>query len=242
MTQISENTFLTALERAIKRLTDLIAVATEFHGGAVTTEYLINAEIAREFIKRGCDVRVECLNRTLVNAVIKTNGVKPKDDLGAKRTDVAIFTAGFVPLAMVEMKIGVRKLTRVVKDLDKIVWTIKMMRAMYATKMLAASVFQVYVAPTTRRLEVKHFRAEVKKIETRLDADLKVYSQAHSEFTFKLCPLQAENKGIVSPELEVDGDGNTQIIGRPGHAVRYYAILMRCTRTIPSKSSIAQLR
>jgi hypothetical protein len=69
MRAIDENAFLEALTRCVARTTNLIAKATDSHGGPVMTEYLLTADIAREFIEPGYPVTVECPNRTFVNAM-----------------------------------------------------------------------------------------------------------------------------------------------------------------------------
>lgn len=56
MREIDENQFLEVLRSGVARTTDLIAKATDYHGGPVMTEYLVTADIARECIEKGWPV------------------------------------------------------------------------------------------------------------------------------------------------------------------------------------------
>lgn len=69
---MQEDEVLEALAKGVRRTSDLIRQAAEYHGGAVRTEYLLTADIAREFIERHFQVKVECLNRSLVNALTRS--------------------------------------------------------------------------------------------------------------------------------------------------------------------------
>jgi hypothetical protein len=227
---ISEQTFLEGLKAGVKNTADLMFRATEFHGGAVQTEYLLTADIAREFIERGIEVKVECLNRNLVNAATAPAGTfaKRRKKLGSKRTDVAL-VQDFVPLAMIEVKIGIRKLTGIKEDLKKIASSMRLMQVKFAKNVIGASVFQVHLDTTRYRYEEKHFREAIRKLESDLNSTLKTYGRYRPGFAFSMHSLQAPNEGFAEPEEDQDGDGEL-IIGRPRHVTRYYAILMRCTR------------
>ena len=230
---ISEKTFLEGLTYGVQRTTKLIYGATEFHGDAVRTEYMLTADIAREFMERHLEVKVECLNRHLLNAItaLKNTAKKRKKILGNKRTDVALVRS-ILPVGMVELKIGVRKLTGVKKDLTKIAKTMSLLKPQYAAKVIGAAVFQIHLATTRSRHKKQHFVSAMKKIENRLEADLRIYRRSQPDFTFTLHPLNAANEGFVEAEIERDEDGSL-MVGRPGHVTRYYSILVRSTRPVP---------
>ncbi|RWE85333.1 MAG: hypothetical protein EOS63_01450 [Mesorhizobium sp.] len=139
---MQEDEVLEALAKGVRRTSDLIRQATEYHGGAVRTEYLLTADIAREFIERHFQVRVECLNRSLVNALTRSKGTAPSKLLRSKRIDVAVVESDLIPLAIVEVKIGVSKLTRLKGDLEKISTTLALMQPKFASRAVGALVFQ----------------------------------------------------------------------------------------------------
>ncbi len=90
MNQISESDFLEVLQDGTKRTTDFMAHLTEYHGGPIKTEYILTADIARAFLVKGHEVRVEKINRHLVNGLTKRKGWKPRRKFGAQRSDVAV--------------------------------------------------------------------------------------------------------------------------------------------------------
>jgi hypothetical protein len=239
---ISEETFLMGLKAGVENTRNLMNRATEFHGSAVQTEYLLTSDIAREFIERGLDVRVECLNRELVNGITARKGTSKarRKKLGTKRTDVALVSA-YLPLAMVEVKIGIRKLTGVSKDLNKIITSMRLMDAKYGAMVIGASVFQVHLATTNYRHAKEHFVSAIRKVERRFQKDLKTYARTRPDFRFIMHPLQAPHEGIVEQEIERDVNG-ALMLGRPGHATLYYTILVRSKRPLPPTPLEEQVR
>ena len=151
ISEIPEEQFLDALRRGVERTTNLIARVTDYHGGAVQTEYMITADLAREFMERDFEVWVECLNRVLVNGMTALKEARPRRTLRSKRTDVAIVQNGIIPLAMIEVKIGAKGLNRLKVDLDKISATIGMMKAKFAAKVIGAAVFQIHIPGSRNR-------------------------------------------------------------------------------------------
>jgi hypothetical protein len=147
-----------------------------------------------------------------------------------------------VPLAMIEVKIGVRTLSGVRKDLDKIITTMGMMKARYASNLVGVSVFQIHISGSKKLYEVEHFVEPLKRILTKLQADLNTYGQNHSDVKLSMHALQQDREGLVARETEMDGDGVTPIAGRDGHATCYFAILVRSTRPVPPHGTIAQLK
>jgi hypothetical protein len=175
MKDIDEKAFLEALKNGVARTTNLIAKATDYHGGPVMTEYLLTADIAREFIERDYPVAVECHNRMFVNAMTGLKAAQPRKLLRSKRTDVAIVEAGLIPLALIEVKIRVKKLRAVKGDLDKITTTMSLLKANVADKVIGAVVFQVHIPGTMNRIYAADFKSAAEKIEMRLHDELSCY-------------------------------------------------------------------
>ena len=231
MRDIDENKFLEALRSGVARTTNLIAKATDYHGGPVMTEYLLTADIAREFIERDYPVTVECPNRMFVNAMTGLKAAQPRKVFRSKRTDVAIIGDGLIPLALIEVKIRVRKLHAIKGDLDKITTTISLMKARFAAKVIGAVVFQVHIPGTRSRTYAREFRAAAEKVEAALKAELEVYAASRRDFSFVIHPLQSDDGGIV--EREIEDDGEEKAWGAHGHATRYHVIIIRSTRPVP---------
>jgi phage-related tail protein len=194
------------------------------------TEYMLTADIAREFMERSYPVKVEAKNRDLVNAMTARKGTNAALTLRSKRTDIAIADYNGL-LALVELKIGVKKLRGIKLDLDKITTTINLLKARHAAKAIGAVVFQVHIPGTRSRSLRHHFQQVVDKVENALESELIKYAETRPGFTFKIHPLQDPTEGIVERELEIDGE--EMAWGQEGHATRYHAILIRSTRPVP---------
>jgi hypothetical protein len=231
MRDIDENAFLEALKNGVARTTNLIAKATDYHGGPVMTEYLLTADIAREFIEQDYPVTVECHNRMFVTAITRLKAAQPRKRLRSKRTDVAVIDAGLIPLALIEVKIRVKKLRAIKGDLDKITTTMSLLKANCAAKVIGAVVFQVHIAGTKNRTYAAEFKAAVEKVEKRLHAELALYAPSRPDFRFTMHPLQSDDGGIV--EREIEGFGDEAAWGAHGHATRYHVIIIRSTRPVP---------
>ncbi len=241
MRDIDKNAFLEALKHGVARTTNLIAKATEYHGGPVMTEYLLTADIAREFIEQDYPVTVECHNRMFVNAMTGLKAAQPRKLLRSKRTDVAIVEAGLIPLALIEVKIRVKKLRAVKGDLDKITTTMSLLKANVADKVIGAVVFQVHIPGTMNRIYAADFKSAAEKIEMRLHDELASYARSRPDFRFTMRPLQSDDGGIV--EREIEGFGEEAAWGADGHATRYHVIIIRSTRPAPpSTGSFEDLR
>jgi hypothetical protein len=231
MRDIDENAFLEALKDGVARTTNLIAKATDYHGGPVMTEYLLTADIAREFIERDYPVAVECHNRMFVNAITGLKAAQPRKLLRSKRTDVAVIEDGLIPLALIEVKIRVKKLRAIKGDLDKITTTMSLLKANFAATVIGAVVFQVHIAGTKNRTHAAEFKAAAEKVEKRLQAELASYAPSRPDFRFTMHPLQSDDGGIV--EREIEGFGDEAAWGAHGHATRYHVIIIRSTRPVP---------
>jgi hypothetical protein len=241
MSDINENAFLEALKHGVARTTNLIAKATDYHGGPVMTEYLLTADIAREFIERDYPVTVECHNRMFVNAMTGLKAAQPRKLLRSKRTDVAILEDRLIPLALIEVKIRVKKLNAIKGDLDKITTTMSLLKANFAAKVIGAIVFQVHIPGARNRTYAAEFKSAVVKLEKRLQAELDSYAPSRLDFRFTMHPLQSDDGGIV--EREIEGHGEEAAWGTDGHATRYHVIIIRSARPVPpSTGSFEDLR
>lgn len=226
MNQISESEFLEILQDGIKRTTDFMAQLTEYHGGPIKTEYILTADIAKAFLAKRHEVRVEKINRHLVNGLTKRKGWKPRRKLGAQRSDVAVTHAGLVPLALVEVKIGVGKsISKIRKDLEKMANVIEFLNPKYAARVRAASVFQVHVAGRATDTTVERLKHKIEKIEKAISKELKEFQRDWPDFAFSLEPLMNELEGFVPTAIEFEDDGS-KVLGENGHATRYYAVIV----------------
>lgn len=240
MASISETDFVDALKFGVQRTRNLIGRLTDYHGGAVKTEYLITADIAREFIERGYETRVECLNRHMVNAMTELNGAARKN-LHSKRTDIAIIQDGIIPLAIIEVKIRANKFSRVQQDLNKITSTMSMMQAKFASKVIGASVFEMHIPGSRKRFSVEQLKEAALKIESTFETQLQNYALEKPDFAFSMKPLQPPESGIIGREIE--SVGGQLAWSQDGHATRYHVILIRSTRPIPAPpKNITELR
>lgn len=238
--EMQEDELLDALANGVRRTSDLISQATEYHGGAVRTEYLLTTDIAREFIEGGFEVRVECLNRSLVNALTRTNGTTPSKLLRSKRTDVAVVESSVIPLAIVEVKIGVSKITRLKGDLEKVATTLALMKPEFASRAIGALVFQMHTT-SKKWYQAEQFRAAAEAKERRLREELRIFGEGRADAFFTMHSLQRPGQGITG--RAVDGIGDEAEWGAFGHATRYHAILIRDTRPVLAPpSTIEELR
>jgi hypothetical protein len=178
------------------------------------------------------DVKVDYLNRRLVNAMTMRKLPRPEKHLtrkrlGSMRTDIVV-ADDFHASAMIEVKIRVSTLAGLRKDLNKIIKTLSLMNAASAQKVIAASVFQVHIPGSRHRYYAKHFKAAAEKVENGIRRDLAKFAKSHRYFRLEMHPLQPHDAGIVERDLEPLGDGFAW--GADGPATRYHAILVRSTR------------
>lgn len=236
--QISELEFVNILETGTRSTTEFMARLTDYHGTAVETEYILTADIARAFLDKGHDVRVEYLNRLLVNKLVQRSSWTPKRVLGAQRTDVVVTFSDIIPRAIVEVKIGVGgSLAPIEDDLQKIAATIDGMKVNYAAQVRAASVFQVHVLGRRNEIDTVRLKKRIQDIDQSLTVNLAAFAPTWPDFTFALVPLQGQSEGFVATSIEHDESGGAEL-GATGHATRYYAIIIKSIRTIPSGASL----
>ncbi len=223
--RISEMDLIKLLKRGVERTKNLIAHATDYHGGPATTEYLLTADIAREFIEAHFETEVEFLNRRLVNPLTECRTASKLEPLKGERTDVVLLYTPLVPVALIEVKIRVATLNGIRDDLDKITNTFKRLNLSYALKVIGAIVFQMHVGvtkKTQKRTTTQQIRAEIERREARLKSELSEYVQHNDAYQFRLEPLQEADEGITPSDEE-----------NVGQATRYYAILIRDKRAAP---------
>lgn len=220
--KISEETLIEHLKKGVRRTTDLVATVTDYHGGPTTTEYLVTSDIAREFIEANYETQVEFLNRRVVNGITALVPRPNKIKLGSKRTDVALIHTPLIPLALIEVKIGVVSLNGIKVDLDKITDTFACLNATHASKVLGAVVFQMSVAATKKRITTSDLKTAIKEKQRAIKIQLLAYLKTKPGFTFRLVALQGPNDGISASDK-----------GNDGHATRFYAVLIRDKRPPP---------
>lgn len=240
MNSIDENLFVECLRAGVERTKGLLARLTEYHGGPVQTEYLLTADIAREFIERDYEVAVECLNRSLVNGLTATNAREARKWLKSKRTDVALIYTGLIPIGIIELKIGVSSLRKIQDDISKIKTTISLLKPQFAHRTIGAVVFQVHVGGGRRRTYAHEFEKAVFAVEKRIRDSLTTYASNNKDFSLKMLPLQGPGDGIVERALEPDGDSLAW--GEDGHATRYHAIIIRKPGSPTVITSFADLK
>lgn len=222
---ISEADLIEGLKAGVLRTRRFMAQVTDFHGGPAETEYLITTDIARAFLDRHQQVRVEALNRDFCNAVASNAARKASASLGLQRTDVTLGDC-LLPSALIEVKIRIRSLGGIAGDLNKMIDTMGWMTPSRHRSLLAASVFQVHTPATKKRWERVHFERAVARIEKQLEQDLKDFAAGKPDFDFRLHRLHDPADGIEDFSLEETEDGLLSY-GQPGHAVSYYAVIVK---------------
>jgi hypothetical protein len=244
---IPDYKLLSLLKLGVKRTTDLIANVTDFHGGPLRIEYMLTADLAREFMEQDVPVTVECLYRDLLNTLTQQNKRERKKDktytrrkkkLGTTRTDLVLGNE-LTPFAIVEVKIGTRKLNGVATDLSKIANIIRLMNARYAAKVVGAGVFQVHLAAKPSCSTKAQFKAAARKLRRQMVSQLKDLGKSNPDFRYRLYALQSPEAGIF--EQEIEKENGEKILGRDGHVTQYFAVLVRSTRAVP-KLTFEQLR
>lgn len=238
---LTDQQLLDALRAGVERSTDLIAWITDFHGGPVTTEYILTADIARELIDRHYEVAVEFANRKLGNGLTARKGAKARKLLGSRRTDVVVLNNGLIPAALIEVQIGVRSLGKIKGDLAKLAGTIALLKSPYAARVIAAVVYQVHVTGTDKMEWRDQLLPAIQKIETRIERELERYRVTASGYSFAIHPLQSSTEGIT--ERAIEDDGHEKTLGAHGHATRFYAVIIRSTRVPPPPPrTVAELK
>ncbi|RUX23405.1 hypothetical protein EOA27_00620 [Mesorhizobium sp. M2A.F.Ca.ET.037.01.1.1] len=153
---------------------------------------------------------------------------------------MAVVESDLIPLAIVEVKIGVSKLTRLKGDLEKISTTLALMQPKFASRAVGALVFQMHTT-SKKWYRAEQFRAAAEAKEKRLREELRIFAKGRTDTIFAMHSLQRPDEGVTG--RAVDGIGEEAEWGAFGHATRYHAILIRDTRPVPPPpSTIAELR
>ncbi|MER9632226.1 hypothetical protein [Mesorhizobium sp. M0296] len=238
---LTDQQLLDALRGGVARSSNLIASITDFHGGPLTTEYILTADIARELIGRHYEAAVEFANRKLVNGLTARKGVNARKILGSRRTDVVVLNDSLVPAALIEVKIGVRSLGKIKGDLTKLTSTIALLKSRYAARVAAAVVYQVHVQGTDKIEWRDQLLPAIQKIEKRLEQELEAYRLIDPSYSFAIHPLQSPDEGIT--ERAIEDDGYEKTLGAHGHATRFYAVLIRSKQVPPpAPRTVAELK
>lgn len=229
----TQEDFIEALKGGVERTREFFAISTDYEGAPTKTEYLLTADIAREFVERGHIVRVEGMYRRLPNLLVALRAFQPRKYFKAMRADIVIMRDALHPLAIIEVKIRIKLLSAPLKeDLKKITDAISSMKAAFAKEMIGASVFQVAVSGKDGLETRDEFAEKITAIESKIEKQLREYSKGYSDFDFSFHPLLEIDQGIVERDVEYDESDNG-VWGVHGQATMYYAILIRSIRPTP---------
>jgi hypothetical protein len=144
--------------------------------------------------------------------------------LQPQRFDVVNLYAG-LPDFIIEVKIGVRSLNSIRKDLEKIIKFISSVQLQQAKGMLGASVFQTHYR-ARQRDSVPRTTKVISVIEESIRKSLSRFARGYPKFEFDWVELQQPGAGIYGDEVYEDVlEGRT--LGAFGHATRYHAVLLR---------------
>lgn len=229
LASITNDELCDLLKAGVARTKALMDKITEYHGGPVETEYLLTGDLLRALTEADYSVKVEYLNRYVMNGLTALPTTTPdlkaaRKKLRSKRTDIVI-TDMFTPLAMIEIKIGVSSLRKLKIDLDKITSTIALLKEPYSIRIVGAVLFQLHVGARKDRYKAEDYLAPAKTREARIKKELEGYELLKPGFSFEWRALQGDDDGVQARALEPDGDGLAW--STAGHATRYHAILIR---------------
>jgi hypothetical protein len=228
MRTLDEKTLIERIEAGIARTQGLIAVLTDYEGGPVSTEYLLTADIAREFVEAGYETGVEVMNRSVCNALVSPAPALARQQCGTTRTDVVVWNS-LMPLALVELKIRIRTLGGLISDLEKIVATLNWLHPHVRQDVFGASVFQVHLKGRRGRETRQEFEHDLQAVERALRSDLRCHEKTIAGFDFELIALRPNpGDGIVPRRLEPEEGGN-MAWGPHGYAIQYYLVLIRAS-------------
>lgn len=206
-----------------------MARVTEYHGKPVTTEYLLTADCAREFMENDYEVRVEAIYHRLATALTGDTDWYPAmyNQFGKRRADIALMHDEHFLNAVIEIKIGASSLKSLIYDLGKITKCFSFFNLKYRSQLIGASIFQVHVAGHDRSWEIKSIRRSFARKITKIRAGLATHATMNTRFNFRMISLQSPCDGIVEREIENDPSSGERTLGQHGHITRYYAIIVR---------------
>lgn len=228
---ISEQDFLGILRSGINSTSDYMHQLTNYHGGPTTTEYILTSDMARAFLEKGHEVHVEYLNRNIANGYVRREGEPhSKIQFGRKRTDIVVMHSKLNPISIIEIKIGIKnKLGLLKKDLKKIIETLECLKAVFAMRVRAATVFQTHIKGSVDDFTIENLKRKMSTREDKLRAELKVFAKNWPQYTFDLVSLQGDNSGYSGTEVFAHPAEDWEI-GESGQVTRYYAVIIKSLR------------
>jgi len=229
--RISERDLIERLKRGVARTANLIAHATDYHGGPTTTGPSKQKDIAREFIEADYDTHVEFLIRFFVNGLTALRPGPRLPPLKGKRTDIVLVNTKLIPIALIEVKIGVASLNGICVDLDKITDLFRRLNSTHASKLIGAVVFQAHVGATRSRTTIQLLKTAIERKESRIRSELSDYEKRNPGFSFRMMTLQGRDDGISASDEDNDG-----------HATRYHAVIIRDRRVPKPGKGLAGLK
>ncbi len=227
MDRLEEADFIDGLKKGAMRTRMFMDSLTDYHGGAASTEYVLTVDIARAFLEeQGRHIGVEVLNRHFCNTFTATDAKLAKARLKSKRTDI-IIGRSLEPDAIVEVKIRIKTFRGLMEDIDKLTTTINFMKENRRRYIIAASVFQINIQKTKKRVARDEFLAAATAVEKRIKCELRKYGDTKQAFRFEMKDLQdSPADGVIEHGIEIDDNGQTGM-GVSGHVTRYYAIIIK---------------
>lgn len=144
----------------------------DYRAEKAVTEYLMTADFARSILQNRHKVAVEVQCKYTVNHLNSSKISEKHDDLGKKRFDIVVGDK-LAPSALLELKIGVVNISKLVKDVEKILNTIGLMNKR-KQPLLGALVFETFINGKGR-VAAQDFRNEYASIFSAISADLQSY-------------------------------------------------------------------
>lgn len=142
----------------------------DFDLDATSTEYLLTACLLRAALQTHGTARAEALCKKVVNVLTSSASVAVRKGFGKQRLDVLIGEY-LEPLALVEVKIGVRSARKLTSDADKILTTIGTLDKV-RTPVLGAVVYEVHVPGSGKIATTAQFVAKMTKLVSRIKSGL----------------------------------------------------------------------
>lgn len=145
----------------------------DFDLDATSTEYLLTACLLRAALRTHGTAKAEALCKKVVNVLTSSASVAVRKGFGKQRLDVLIGEY-LTPLALVEVKIGVRSARKLTSDADKILTTIDSLDKV-RTPVLGAVVYEVHVPGSGRIATTAQFDAKMTKLAGKIQSELNAH-------------------------------------------------------------------
>jgi len=137
---------------------------------ATATEYLLTACLLRAALQAHSAARVEALCKRVVNLLTSHASVATRKGFGKQRLDFLIGSYS-APLALVEVKIGVRSAVKLAADIDKILKTVAYLDKVRAS-VLGAVVYEVHVPGSRKFATNAQFNVAMSNLAMKIQAGL----------------------------------------------------------------------